>query len=517
MGENIFKYDETNCPILICPYCGFKHIINFMPFEKEIKTEKIKKLNLGAYYPVTIGASRFVTANRVSVSLSDDADIGEESGTAWVLADLNIRANKLVSGQDTAPYKVVFKPNGLKMYLLGYATRDVYQYILSIPWVVTSAVYNNIHKDLSTEDIAPNGIFFKPDGKKMYMCGGDNDKIFQYSLSTAWDLSTLSYDTGEDFTLPAAGEKPNDLYFKKDGTKMYVVSSWVDKVSQYNLTTAWDLSTASYNCEILISGQATSPEGVSFKSDGTKMYILNYGTHYIYQYGLSTAWLVSSATYDSIYKDVLDEEEYPRGLWFKEEGTKLYVVGSAADTIHQYVLPGPWDRTEDFILAIRIWGSKGPHVQAFKLRWRKVGGTFADVGAAGAITYNATTDLIDDNDLLFSEKKCDVQSGYGWQNGKENEGDNILPNVGTYSLADEYYTELQWALSCDDAEGGAEYEFELWDTTEGASLGTCLATIKMSRNKNASGKASISSNIVVIVQVTTGGPTNRSFPTSWIL
>ena len=40
LGENIFEYDKANHPILICPYCNFKHIINFMPFEKEIKGSK---------------------------------------------------------------------------------------------------------------------------------------------------------------------------------------------------------------------------------------------------------------------------------------------------------------------------------------------------------------------------------------------------------------------------------------------------------------------------------------------
>jgi len=510
LENNIFEYDKANRPILICPHCGFKHIINFMPFEKEIKVKKIKKLNLGTTYYVNLGASRIATAYRVDVSLSDDADVGKISGTPWNLADLKFRASKLVSGEDTAPYKVVFKPDGLKMYMLGYATRDVYQYTLSTAWNVTTAVYNNVHKDLSTEDIEPSGIFFKSNGMKMYMCGGNEDKIFQYSLSTAWDLSTLSYDTGEDFTLPAAAESPSDLYFKADGTKMYVITAWTDKVSQYNLGTAWDVSSAVYNCEKLVSGQSTGPQSVSFKPDGTKMYVLDYGDHCIYQYGLSTAWLVSSATYDSVYKNTINEEEYPRGIWFKEDGKKLYMTGSDTDTVHQYVLLGPWAKADDFILATRIYTSKGPVTRSYKLRWRKTGGTFVDVGATGEITYDATTVLVNDDPLLDAERICGEQSGYTFQGGKESEGDNISPDSFNYTLPDEYYTEFQWALSCDDAEPGAEYEFELWDVTEGTSIGTCLATITISPKRNVTGEANITSNLISVLQISEGGGKNVS-------
>ena len=43
-----------------------------------------------------------------------------------------------------------------------------------------------------SEDITPSGVCYA-DGTTMYMLGYSNDKIFEYSLSTAWDLSTASY------------------------------------------------------------------------------------------------------------------------------------------------------------------------------------------------------------------------------------------------------------------------------------------------------------------------------------
>ena len=151
------------------------------------------------------------------------------------------------------------------------------------------------------------------------------------------------------------------------------------------------------------------------------------------------------------------------------------------DKVRQYVMKTAWNKTNDFILATRIYGSKGAYNFAYKLKWRNVtdGGVFADVGETGEISFSSVTALVDGQALAVENKICDVQSGYAWQNGMESEGDNRLPDSGTYSLADEYYTEFQWALDCNSAHDEDEYEFAIYELTNGTLIGTCLATITM--------------------------------------
>ena len=169
MEDNIFGYNKANRPILICPHCGFKHIINFMPFEKEIKTRKIKELNLGGYYPVSIGASKIADANRVDQSNDDDNDV--KVGIAW---EIN-----------------TFK----------YADKFV---------------------DMSGENSFITGLRFSADGYKMYVAGSltGGDKIYQYDLTTAWDVSTASFEKEFDTTPEAIN--PEALFFSTDGYKMHV-------------------------------------------------------------------------------------------------------------------------------------------------------------------------------------------------------------------------------------------------------------------------------------------------------
>jgi len=177
---------------------------------------------------------------------------------------------------------------------------------------------------------------FNDDGTKMYIVGTGNDTVYQYSLSTAFDLSTASYDS-VSFSVASQEAAPFSLAFNNDGTKMYVVGVVSDTVYQYSLSTAFDLSTASYDSvSFSVASQSLEPMDVLFNPDGTKMYIVDAVSDTVYQYSLSTAFALSTASYDSVSFSVASQDSFARGVAFKSDGSKMYVVGSATDTIYQY-------------------------------------------------------------------------------------------------------------------------------------------------------------------------------------
>jgi len=480
LASNIFEYDKANCPILICPHCGFKHVINFMPFEKRIKVKKVEKLDLAEPELVILGASRIASATRVDRLKTDDMDVCD--GVAWDVDTYTHHAYiKYISSQTTNPRGITFNPDGTKMYIVGADNDTVFQYTLTTPWDILTASYADKSKYIGDQETDAKGVTFSPDGTKMYIVGYVNDTVYQYTLLTEWDVSTAEYaDKSKDVS--SQNTEPTGVTFSPDGAKMYIVGSVNETVFQYALTTAWDVLTASYADKSKdVGSQETNPRDVTFSPDGTKMYIVGLDNGRIFQYTLTTPWDVSTAEYADKSKYIGDHEKNLTGVTFSSDGTKIYTVGYDMDRVYQYTLATAWTKTNDFILATRIYTSKGPIARAYKLRWRDVTdeGVFADVSDTGEITYSAVTDLTNDGDLLVEEKLCDAQTDYTWQNGLESEGDNILPDEGTYSLADEYYTEFQWALDCSNAEDEHEYEFELWDVTEGVSIGTCLASITM--------------------------------------
>ena len=249
--------------------------------------------------------------------------------------------SKLVSAQDTFPYGVIFSSDGSKMYILGYSHNTVYQYTLSTPWDVSTAEYSEKSKYVGAQDTFPYGVIFSFDGSKMYILGDENDTVYQYALSTPWDVSTAEY--AEKFKLVSAQDTfPYGVIFSFDGSKMYILGYSHNTVYQYTLSTPWDVSTAEYSEKSkYVGAQDTFPYGVIFSFDGSKMYILGDENDTVYQYALSTPWDVSTAEYSEKSKDVSAQDTAPRDLTFSSDGSKMYIIGYNTTTVYQYTLPAP--------------------------------------------------------------------------------------------------------------------------------------------------------------------------------
>ena len=243
-----------------------------------------------------------------------------------------------VAAQETNPQELFFKPDGLKMYVVGTSGQDVNEYDLSTAWDVSTASFLQ-NFSVSAQDTSPRTIFFKPDGTKMYVGANVNDSIYEYDLSTAWDISTASFL--QSFSVAAQETNPLGLFFKPDGLKMYVVGSVQDTVYEYDLSTAWDVSSASLLQSFSVAAQETSPAGLLFKTDGTKMYHTGISGDDVNEYDLSTAWDISTASYLQNFS-VAAQETTPQGIFFKDDGTAFYVVGSGTDRVYSYTL-GPQD------------------------------------------------------------------------------------------------------------------------------------------------------------------------------
>jgi hypothetical protein len=238
-----------------------------------------------------------------------------------------------VNSQESNPTGIVFKPDGTKMYITGYSGDDVNEYNLSPAFDITSATYSQ-NFSVQSQDSVPNNIFFKPDGTKMYMVGSSSDNINEYSLSTAWNVSTLSYV--RYLGMPSGLQNPTGIFFKSDGTRMYIVAD-PNKAVMYSLSTAWDISTASVSHTHTVA-ENTLPQDLFFKDDGTKVYILGEGggNQKVYEYNLSTAWDLSTISYSSYSFDVSSQSPGCKAMTFKPDGSKMYILGTDNDIIYEY-------------------------------------------------------------------------------------------------------------------------------------------------------------------------------------
>lgn len=234
--------------------------------------------------------------------------------------------------------QLFFKPDGTKFFITGDGNlnRDMREYNLSTAWDLSTASTGNFYTP--AEDPTAEGVFFKPDGTKFYFVGNNNDTIYQYSLSAAWDITTASYDS-VSLDVTSQTTSPNGLFIKNDGTVLFLVDGGGDAILQYSFGTAWDLSTLSYDSvSFSVTSQEAAPRGIYVKPDGLKFYVLGFSSDDVFQYSMSSEWDLSTASYDSVLFAVNSQDSSAHDITFKPDGTKMYMVGTSTDSIYQYTL-----------------------------------------------------------------------------------------------------------------------------------------------------------------------------------
>jgi len=250
----------------------------------------------------------------------------------WNVSTAVFNQSFSVAARETNPQDLFFKPDGTKMYVIGSA--EVYEYDLSTAWDISTAVFLQSFS-VADQESAPSGVFFKPDGLKMYVIGQAGLTVDEYNLSAAWNVSTAVFN--QSFSVAAQETGPTAVFFKSDGLKMYVIGSVSDSVHEYNLSTAWNVSTAVFNQSFSIAAQESNPQGLFFKPDGLKMYVIGRVGDDVNEYNLSTSWDISTSVFLQVFS-VAAQDAVPTGLFFKPDGLKMYVIGSNSDNVNEYDL-----------------------------------------------------------------------------------------------------------------------------------------------------------------------------------
>lgn len=214
-------------------------------------------------------------------------------------------------------------------------------------WNIDTAVYSTKNFTIPSPNVSPQAMTISPDGTKAYVSDA-NKSIYQYTFGTAFDASTLSYATKLLNTATQFGVgSSRDIRLSADGTKAYVSGldgGSVCRVFQYTLSTPYDLSTGTYASKVLSPTVDTSIWGILFSPDGLTLFVNGLGTSKVYQYTLSTAWDISTATYATKSYLYSAQDAQMTDMWFSPDGKKLYGIGpNTTKNIYQYTLSTAYD------------------------------------------------------------------------------------------------------------------------------------------------------------------------------
>jgi hypothetical protein len=129
-----------------------------------------------------------------------------------ILANSTVANLKNASGSNQIPINensTFISRDGRYLFITGprttgdTATRYINKYELSTPWDITGSFTTNqqanqsIHADVFSQFAGVNAmsyapIFFSPDGTRMFLQNDSSHVVYQFELSTPWDLDTIN-------------------------------------------------------------------------------------------------------------------------------------------------------------------------------------------------------------------------------------------------------------------------------------------------------------------------------------
>ena len=213
-------------------------------------------------------------------------------------------------GNAMVPTQVVFNNDGTKMFIANHSNNNddyINYFDLSTPFDISTATIDNRLSLDSTgaDEKRLNSVAFNNDGTRLFAAGVNNilqDRIHEFTLDTPYDLSSgVTHVNTEDMS--SYHDYIDGVTFKDDGTKMYTIDSETEQISQFKLTTPYDVSTLSLEGTFDVSSYDIAPREVAFSNDGSKMFFIGDTNDKVYEFNLSCNWsLIDSACDDPVGK-----------------------------------------------------------------------------------------------------------------------------------------------------------------------------------------------------------------------
>ena len=237
------------------------------------------------------------------------------------------------------------RENGLDLFTSSISdsgtaagTQRIKQYSMSTAWDVTTVSFVR-ELNVSVDFSYCTGIEFRPDGTQMFVVGGvgSSYKLISYNLSTPWNISTAT-KLHQRFV-----PSPGGVRISPDGfTLFFLLASSSGEINQYDLSSAWNITTYAdisspqkqLNLDLL-TGE-TINLGFSFSSNGLKLFTTGQSNSKLYEISLTSAYDLDGATFINDFY-VGSQLDNPSDVFLKPDNSKFIVSGGSSDKLFEYL------------------------------------------------------------------------------------------------------------------------------------------------------------------------------------
>jgi len=179
-----------------------------------------------------------------------------------------------------------------------------------------------------------NSIFWHPGGLKFYVVDNQNDWLFEYTVTTAWDIQT-AVNTQSMSLIEFTASFSGNIFFNQDGTKLIVGA-----YGSYNgirscdlavvtLPTPWVLVRGGYDF-VQVAAEGELIRSFKLTDDGLNLYVSL--TNEVRLYKLASPFNIWSKV---LHSNFAISESYPV-IQISKDGKKLYLATPMSGLIKEY-------------------------------------------------------------------------------------------------------------------------------------------------------------------------------------
>ncbi len=240
---------------------------------------------------------------------------------------------------------------------------------------------------VASYESATRDVFFKPDGTKMYVIGNSTSgEVNEFNLTTPWDVSTLAHvaalstgTLGDDWS----------VVFTPDGTTMYAARTNPAPIHKYTLSTPWSISTASYAGVVYTDSLISNLDQILFRPDGRQAYFICSPADSVTTYNLAIPWEISSSSMSYVRSYSMTAQETDmQTIVLSPDGTRMFTAGRTGDDVNYYTLATPWEVSTSSVTYVGTpYTIDEPQIRGMYLN--PSGTRFISLGATGVLyQYN---------------------------------------------------------------------------------------------------------------------------------
>ena len=195
------------------------------------------------------------------------------------------------------PHAIEFKPDGTRIFVTtNKDPTSVYQFKLTTPWDTTTLEFElRFTVDITGEDQV-RALAFKPDGTRMFIGGMKIDVIREYILTTPFDLSDVSVGATSTVDLEDADDSMRNIQFNSDGTQLYIAGDENNDMRMYSLSTPYDVTTLSSTFTTFdLGSRFSNMRGFIFAFNFTRLFVTDDtgATNTIFEYSVECSGTIT--------------------------------------------------------------------------------------------------------------------------------------------------------------------------------------------------------------------------------